>query len=174
MCSGRCQCGVTHTYVIYAIYVIYVGRHTMASTQKTDTVGHNKRTKTSRKRATPRMTVANPKWLKKPRKVKEQTLRVPKEMKWLTPEEESDEEAARTDPRDADCECVVVHEYWNGCKSKTKDGTTLRSVCECYFFRSSHTDACNAVYDALAPLVHEDRESWLKAQTASSSSSLTK
>ena len=146
----------------------------MASTQKTDTVGHNKRTKTSRKRATPRMTVANPKWLKKRRMVKEQTLRVPKEITWLTPEEEEDEEAARTDPREAYCECYVVHDYWNGCKNKTKKGTTLRSCCECYFFRSSHTDACNAVYDALAPLVHEDRESWFKAQTASSSSSLTK
>jgi hypothetical protein len=92
-------------------------------------------------------------------------VRGPKEITWLNFEEESDEEAAKRDPREeSNCDCKIVHEYWNGCSNKARDGRSMRGVCECYRDRGNHTEACNAEYDALPALVHNNRTDWLAAK----------
>ena len=94
-------------------------------------------------------------------------LRTRKEITWLPLDEEEDEIEGSSDPwLNPECGCIIQHQYWNGCASanKTPGGQSQRSRCYCYQDRGNHTDACNDVYDALKPLVHDNREDWLAAQ----------
>jgi hypothetical protein len=98
------------------------------------------------------------------------TARPAKQVWWV--DGESDEGEAERDPAntwitDTDmCDCLADAlgcGYWRGCVDRTITERRLRGGCHCANSYQLHKSACNTRYNALSPLIHRDRASWLAA-----------